>query len=362
MEKGKKYYVHPGEVLRRELKARGIRQKEIAEKIGMKAPHFSELINGKRLLSIEVADKISRELGLPADSLLNMQVNYQLNHKASAEDLEEQKAQKRLEEYDYLMDIKLVAKRLNIRYEKPYQKVLYSIEGMLHLQEPQVLGRKCAGWFRKSEKTGLDERMILTWVTLANHFAMQQAPTGTFNRGKLPELIRKLSTILHRNVNVEALVSQTLSDYGIRFCVVEKVPRASIDGYSFLHDGIPAIVVTRRFDRIDNFAFSVLHELGHIDLHLTSDGEQKISLVANDEYRESLEEKEANQYAADALINNKIWETKPLASLPLNPYIIQKTYSQWAKNHGLNKWIVLGRVSKETGMYKFKSDTSRNIN
>ena len=28
---------------------------------------------------------------------------------------------------------------------------------------------------------------------------------------------------------------------------------------------------------------------------------------------------------------------------------------------GLNKWIVLGRISYETGMYKFRSDESRRI-
>ncbi len=362
MKKLEENYIHPGEVLKRELRARGIQQKEMAARIGMKAPHFSELLCGKRPLSIETAQKISRELGLPTESLMNMQVNYQLAHKASNEDLEEQEAQKRLEEYDLIMDIKLISKRLDIRYEKPYRKVLQTIDGMLRLSEPKELERQCAGWFRKSEKTGLDERMILTWVTLAKYFAMQQTLTGTFNRNNVPELKRKLSGILHKNENVETLVSKTLSEYGIRFGIVEKVPRASIDGYSFIQDGIPAIVVTKRFDRIDNFAFSVLHELGHIDLHLTSDGEQKISLVTNDEYGESLEEREANQYAADALIDKRVWVTIPPASLPLNPYIIQKKYSHWADLQGLNKWIVLGRVSKETGMYKFKSDSTRSIN
>jgi HTH-type transcriptional regulator/antitoxin HigA len=48
--------------------------------------------------------------------------------------------------------------------------------------------------------------------------------------------------------------------------------------------------------------------------------------------------------------------------VPLNPYVIQKKYTQWAKSKGLNPWIVLGRVSHETGMYRFTSDSSRSIN
>ena len=39
--------------------------------------------------------------------------------------------------------------------------------------------------------------------------------------------------------------------------------------------------------------------------------------------------------------------------------MIQKKYSEWAAEKGLNKWLVLGRISYETGMYKFKSDESR---
>lgn len=44
-----------------------------------------------------------------------------------------------------------------------------------------------------------------------------------------------------------------------------------------------------------------------------------------------------------------------------NPLSIQKQYAKWAEEVGVNKWIVLGRISKETGMYKFKTDSSRNI-
>lgn len=37
-------------------------------------------------------------------------------------------------------------------------------------------------------------------------------------------------------------------------------------------------------------------------------------------------------------------------------------YSQWASDNHLNKWIVLGRISYETGMHKFRNDESRKIN
>ena len=51
--------LHPGEILREELKARGIRQKDFAAGIGMQATHLSALINGMRNITPAIAEKIA---------------------------------------------------------------------------------------------------------------------------------------------------------------------------------------------------------------------------------------------------------------------------------------------------------------
>ena len=45
----------------------------------------------------------------------------------------------------------------------------------------------------------------------------------------------------------------------------------------------------------------------------------------------------------------------------INPFLIQRDYTKWAIDNNINKWIVLGRISKETGMYRFKSDSYRKV-
>jgi addiction module HigA family antidote len=54
--------IHPGEILREELEARGIRQKDFAKAINVSASHLNEFINGKRNLNEDLAIKL--ELGL----------------------------------------------------------------------------------------------------------------------------------------------------------------------------------------------------------------------------------------------------------------------------------------------------------
>jgi addiction module HigA family antidote len=68
--------IHPGSILRAELKERGISHKKFAEKIGMQTTHLSELINGKRAISEAVADKLEEALGIPSLDWMNLQNQY----------------------------------------------------------------------------------------------------------------------------------------------------------------------------------------------------------------------------------------------------------------------------------------------
>jgi HTH-type transcriptional regulator/antitoxin HigA len=53
--------------------------------------------------------------------------------------------------------------------------------------------------------------------------------------------------------------------YGIRFVIVEPLTGAKIDGAAFwLSEKAPVIAVSARFDRIDAFWFTVMHEFSHI--------------------------------------------------------------------------------------------------
>ena len=70
--------VHPGMMIKPELVERGISQKEFAKMLGTQPSHLSEVLNGKRTLSTELAVKIENAIGLPAKILLSAQTQYEL--------------------------------------------------------------------------------------------------------------------------------------------------------------------------------------------------------------------------------------------------------------------------------------------
>ncbi len=69
---------HPGELLKDELEARHLTQAKLAESIGVKPSLLNEIIKGKRGVNTEMALMIEAALNIPADLLLNLQSDYNM--------------------------------------------------------------------------------------------------------------------------------------------------------------------------------------------------------------------------------------------------------------------------------------------
>jgi HTH-type transcriptional regulator/antitoxin HigA len=72
-------------------------------------------------------------------------------------------------------------------------------------------------------------------------------------------------------------------------------------------DGTPVSALTLRRDRIDNFWFTMLHELAHVKSHLGDDTQvilDDLEVGSSDK-----SEREADRMASVALIPNEMWAT-----------------------------------------------------
>ena len=68
--------IHPGEILREELKERGIKQKDFAQSIGWQATHLNEFIKGKRNLNEDLAMRLESQLGIPFKTWMSLHSGY----------------------------------------------------------------------------------------------------------------------------------------------------------------------------------------------------------------------------------------------------------------------------------------------
>lgn len=88
MEKVKRIYrpdelqpstpIHPGEILKDELEARGLSQRKFAAIIGMPYTAFNEIINCKRPITADTALKIEAATGISANLWRGMQLDYDM--------------------------------------------------------------------------------------------------------------------------------------------------------------------------------------------------------------------------------------------------------------------------------------------
>ena len=69
---------HPGEVLKDEIEARKITQRQLADSMGLTYSVVNEIINGRRPLTAKTALMFEAALDIPADSLMYLQTKYNM--------------------------------------------------------------------------------------------------------------------------------------------------------------------------------------------------------------------------------------------------------------------------------------------
>lgn len=74
---------HPGEVLKDEIEYRKISQRKLAEQMGMSYKTLNDLLNGRRMLTVSTAMMFEAALDVPADSLMRLQLKYNMQQTAS---------------------------------------------------------------------------------------------------------------------------------------------------------------------------------------------------------------------------------------------------------------------------------------
>ena len=109
--------------------------------------------------------------------------------------------------------------------------------------------------------------------------------------------------------------------------------------------GNPVIGMTLRYDRLDNFWHTLLHELVHVIKHLGK-GEDVYLDEIDWESKSDSQEKEADKLAREAFIPRAIWKRSDAFALQTHTTILDL-----AKQLSIHPAIVAGRIRYETESY-----------
>jgi HTH-type transcriptional regulator/antitoxin HigA len=172
---------------------------------------------------------------------------------------------------------------------------------------------------------------------------------GTFRQEILSTDFLKQLAQMSWSARGPLMAVEFLEQNGISVIIEPHLNGTLLDGAALKDsDGTPIIALTLRFDRIDNFWFTLLHEVSHIWKHVTAEDAFLDDLNSSSEDRR---ESEANRLASDALIPRILWRRS-------DAFITQSrdAINSLAKDLRIHPAIIVGRLRKETGNYSLYPD------
>jgi HTH-type transcriptional regulator / antitoxin HigA len=351
---------HPGILIKDELKASrpDLKQKDLAKELGVKASFLNEIIKGKRPVTADLAILLEKIFEIPANYWMKFQSQYEIDKARIKEKnivrLKNIEIWKVIKEYVPVNYFKKLG-YINDNLEKDILtiKEIYNVENIDDLV--LMYAKNKFAFYRKSEKLQVDEKNMFAWSSLALYEAKNQN-VNTFNYANIDQLGKSLNDIFFENNNTIEKVKSTLNQYGIKLVLIQKLEKTPVDGFSFWSGDNPAIALTLRHNRIDNFAFTLIHELAHIELHLKwNKGKSFLDLTTQDKTDDC--ELEADLFAQQKLISTGCWDDIRNNYLSLND---DKFFEIGAK-YNINPAILLGRVCYEMNYYAFKTKIDKKL-
>jgi HTH-type transcriptional regulator/antitoxin HigA len=284
-----------GEVIQEKLKSKGWTQEELARVVGRYRPEISNIINGKRGITPDLAVALAAAFG---DTSVEFWMQLESDRQLSLVKQDPDEVRQRARIYS-IAPVREMEQRGWIKPDLDDESLerelcqFYGIESLDQTPSQNVATRKAAP---------LDDLTPaqVAWCARAKHLA-RAVTVCPFAPDRLDEAKAKLRRLAAYRKEARH-IAETLGQYGIRFVIVEPLRKGKIDGAAFwLDESSPCIAVSVRFDRIDAFWFTVMHEFAHIragdasvddDLagedYMPSSMKNEIERRADDEAQEAL--------------------------------------------------------------------------
>ncbi|OJG36120.1 XRE family transcriptional regulator [Enterococcus devriesei] len=333
----------PGETLKETLANMDYTQVQLAERLDISYKHLSNIINGKAVITSELALKLDYILDIPSSFWNSLEKNYQ-------EYIEEKKQEELLDgqvewvshfPYNELVKLGYVPK---IRDAKEKVKQLLKFFGYSSfeiMKKNMDSDELLAGAFRLSVNQGeVNKYALKTWVQIGDN-EIRKIDTKDFSKEtalKSIEELRSLTLVTDPSIFIPRL-KEVASSFGVAVVLVPEIKGSKVCGLTRWLSPYPkaAIQLSLRYKQNDHLWFTFFHELSHILFH-----NKKPFYTFVKAYKESEEEIFSDKWAADTLI-----PPQKLSVFLRKGTFTYESVRVFADNIGIHPGIVVGRLQKE---------------
>jgi len=316
----------------------GLTRRDLIPLIGSRQK-VSDILIGRRDITMSMARALHKHLGIPADVLLQ--------EPGAAFDSTFDDIDPRRFPLKEMAKRKWIPKRRNLTDHG---------QELLRVLIDQAGGSQAANLslYRKNNHRRInaktDPYALKAWCWRVLGLANESPPQARYRPGTVTEPFMRQIAQLSVYEDGPRRAQQRLAAHGIALVIERHLPRTHLDGAALCrHDGRPVIGLTLRYDRIDSFWFSLMHELAHVSLHLDCN-ENKLFIDDLSLTGEDPHENEADTLAQNALIPPRLWESSPVRERAT----ILAVYD-FARKADAHPAVIAGRVRHEQGNYRLLS-------
>ena len=315
---------------------KGMTRRDLVPVIGSRSK-VSEVLSGKRSITMPMARALHRHLGIPAEDLLKEPTK---NSTGKTDDIEWRK-----------FPLSQMAKRGWIEQKANLEENAEQlIRGLMQRAGSQDL---VTALYRKNDqnranaKTDTYALNAWCWQVLAQ--AREREWTEQYRSQSDTEQLMREVARLSPSTDGPMRAVEYLRERGIAVEIVPHLPRTHLDGAAMKDESErPVIGLTLRYDRIDNFWWVLMHELAHVTSHLKDEN----STFIDDLRLESsnAKEEEADTIAEEVLIPRDAWDSSEAINRPT-----PLTVTALAQELGVHPAIVAGRARHVQKNYRLLS-------
>lgn len=307
----------------------------------------SEILSGKRQLTLEMVRALEAGLGIPAKVLIKKPEPEVGIENGTESQFQHWKLRlvREMETYGYFGNASL-----NKQDKISLLKNFFS-----SISTTQIVGMPRKSHYRSAST---DKHALYAWSVRVIKKAKEIKLPIKYKHGIIDlDFMQRLAKLSIKD-NSPILAQKYLQEHGIILIIEPHLSKTYLDGATILVDkDNPVIGLTVRYDRLDNFWFTLMHELGHIARHYNDD----ISLFFDEKLDDSKgaeldsKEKEADDLAREALVPNSKWENSPAKLIP-SPIAAQSL----ANELGVHVAIIAGVMRHEHKNHYYLKDIVSN--
>lgn len=329
----------PGVYIREELEARGWAQRDLAFILGYSEQTVNKVISGKSGISAEMAKALGDAFGTSASLWAGLQKEWELREARDPDPAVKARAD--------------MQSRFPIREMISRGWLAEAEQSVLELQFSRFFendtGQDCskvtfAAAARKTNSSHSPEE--LAWLYRVRQLARQMS-VASYSEEKLKTALSRLRSYMIDPEDIR-FIPGLLADCGVRFVIVEKLANCKIDGVCTWLGDEPAIGITTRHNRLDNFWFVLRHEIEHVLAGDGKDGNEIIDVNLDDPSAiyEMSDEVKVREDAADSAAKNFPFPSEKILSFyrRKSPYISEKDVVGFAGLNEVHPAIVVGQL------------------